>query len=75
MASRSYSHLRAVFDEYKKLTKRDIEQAIVKEMSGDIGAGMLTIGMCMYIPVGSVYTHVHVYMCLHDIACVSLCIL
>ena len=53
MALRSYSHLRDVFDEYKKVAKRDIEQAIMKEMSGDIGAGMLTVGMCMYVLVGS----------------------
>ena len=44
MAARSFSHLRAVFDEYSKISKNDIEKAIKKEMSGDLEAGMLAIG-------------------------------
>ena len=44
MAARSFSHLRAVFDEYTKVSKNDIEKAIKKEMSGDLEAGMLAIG-------------------------------
>lgn len=42
--SRSYAHLRATFDEYQKLTKKDIEESIKSEMSGDIKNAMLTIG-------------------------------
>jgi hypothetical protein len=44
MAARSFSHLRAVFEEYSKISKSDIEKAIKKEMSGDLEAGMLAIG-------------------------------
>ena len=44
MAARSFSHLRAVFEEYSKISKNDIEKAIKKEMSGDLEAGMLAIG-------------------------------
>lgn len=43
MASRSFAHLRAVFAEYSKLSKSDIEKAIKKEFSGDIEDGMLAI--------------------------------
>ena len=44
MAARSFSHLHAVFEEYSKVSKNDIEKAIKKEMSGDLEAGMLAIG-------------------------------
>ena len=44
MASRSFAHLRAVFAEYSKVSKNDIEKAIKSEMSGDIEDGMLAIG-------------------------------
>ena len=44
LASRSYSHLRAVFDEYPKFSKHEIETAIKKEMSGDLERAMLAIG-------------------------------
>ena len=44
MAARSFSHLRAVFEEYSRISKNDIEKAIKKEMSGDLEAGMLAIG-------------------------------
>jgi len=43
MASRSFAHLRAVFEEYSKISKSDIEKAIKKEFSGDIEDGMLAI--------------------------------
>ena len=42
---RSYPQLRATFEEYQKLGKKDIEDAIKSEMSGDIKNGMLTIGL------------------------------
>jgi regulatory protein YycI of two-component signal transduction system YycFG len=42
--SRSYPQLRATFEEYKKISKKDIEEALKSEMSGDLLRGMLTIG-------------------------------
>ncbi|XP_022317073.2 annexin A4-like [Crassostrea virginica] len=39
----SYPQLRAVFEQYAKITKKDIEDSIKSEMSGDLKAGMLTI--------------------------------
>ena len=44
LISRSYAQLRATFEEYGKISKNDIEQAIKKEMSGDVKEGMLTVG-------------------------------
>ncbi|XP_059166088.1 annexin-B12-like isoform X1 [Physella acuta] len=43
LASQSYEQCRAVFDEYSRISKHDIEQAIRNEMSGDVATGMLTI--------------------------------
>ena len=43
-ATRSFPHLRHVFDEYNKLSKKNIEKAIESEMSGDFKRAMLTIG-------------------------------
>lgn len=40
----SYPQLRAVFEQYAKITKKDIEDSIKSEMSGDLKSGMLTIG-------------------------------
>lgn len=51
LASRSYNHLRAVFFEYPKVAKHDIETAIKKELSGDLEKAMLTIGRCSAIHV------------------------
>lgn len=36
LAARSYAHLRAVFDEYPKVSGYDIERSIDREFSGDI---------------------------------------
>ena len=36
--------MRATFEEYGKLSEKDIEQVIKDEMSGDIQRAMLTIG-------------------------------
>ncbi|XP_038071685.1 double zinc ribbon and ankyrin repeat-containing protein 1-like [Patiria miniata] len=47
MMSRSYAQLRATFEEYGKISKNDIEQAIKKEMSGDLKEGMLTVVRCV----------------------------
>ena len=41
---RSYPQLRATFEEYDKLSEKDIEEVIKSEMSGDIKKGMLTLG-------------------------------
>ncbi|BFZ03025.1 hypothetical protein BsWGS_06064 [Bradybaena similaris] len=43
LASQSYEQLRAVFDEYGRVSNHDIEQAIKSEMSGDLSTGMLSI--------------------------------
>ena len=51
MASRSFAHLRAVFEEYSKISKSDIEKAIKKEFSGDIEDGMLAIGLLNVIEI------------------------
>ena len=45
LVSRSYAHLRAVFEAYKKIAGKDIEDSLKSEMSGDLLNGMLSIGM------------------------------
>ena len=44
MCTRSFAHLRAVFDEYKNVSKKDIEDAIKSEFSGDIKNSLLALG-------------------------------
>jgi hypothetical protein len=44
LCSQSYEQLRCVFEEYKKIAKKSIEQSIKSEMSGDLENGMLAIG-------------------------------
>ena len=44
LVSRSYPQLRATFEEYQKISKKDIEEALKSEMSGDLLSGMKTIG-------------------------------
>jgi len=44
MAHESFHQLRIVFDEYRKLSGKTIEQAINAEFSGDIGEALMTIG-------------------------------
>ena len=44
LVSRSYAHLRAVFEAYKKIAGKDIEDSLKSEMSGDLLNGMLSIG-------------------------------
>ncbi|XP_070544353.1 annexin A7-like isoform X2 [Ptychodera flava] len=46
LATRSFEQLRATFDEYAKISKKDIEKAIKSEFSGDIEKGLLTIVKC-----------------------------
>jgi len=46
MASRSYLQLNLIFEEYEKISGKDIEEAIKSEMSGDLKDGMLAIIRC-----------------------------
>ncbi len=41
---RSFPQLRATFEEYQKLTTKDIEESIESEMSGDLKKAMIIIG-------------------------------
>ncbi|XP_034286639.1 annexin A4 [Pantherophis guttatus] len=47
LCSRSRSHLLRVFDEYKKIAKKDITESIKSEMSGDLEDALLAIVKCM----------------------------
>lgn len=42
----SFAHLRVVFEEYKNLSGRTIEQAVKDEMSGDLKEAILAISKC-----------------------------
>lgn len=44
LCTRSYSHLRAVYDQYEKIKGTTMEKAIKKEMSGDLEKAYLAIG-------------------------------
>jgi len=44
LAHESFHQLRIVFDEYRKLSGKTIEQAIKSEFSGDIGEAVMAIG-------------------------------
>lgn len=48
LVTRSYPQLRATFEEYKNISKKDIEEALKSELSGDLLRGMLTVGKCEY---------------------------
>lgn len=52
LCSRSYTALRAIFDEYEKISKKTMEQAIKGEMSGDIEKACLAIVQCSRDPAG-----------------------
>ena len=41
---RSYAHLRAMFEEYKVLSKKSMIDVVKSEFSGDIKNGLLTVG-------------------------------
>ncbi|XP_074147929.1 annexin A6 isoform X2 [Sminthopsis crassicaudata] len=43
LCSRSYQHLRRVFQEFIKMTNHDVEHTIKKEMSGDVRDALVTI--------------------------------
>ncbi len=44
LCQRSFAHLRAVFDEYQKLSSKSMEDVIKSEFSGDIKNGFVTVG-------------------------------
>eukprot|EP00795_Rhopilema_esculentum_P005309 gene5309-477_t len=46
LVTRSYPQLRATFDEYVKISQRDIINSIDREMSGDLKAGFRCIVLC-----------------------------
>jgi annexin A7/11 len=46
LASRSYAQLQATFDEYVKISQRDILNSIDREMSGDLKEGMKAVVKC-----------------------------
>lgn len=50
LVTRSYPQLRATFEEYKNISKKDIEEALKSEMSGDLLRGMLTVGKFSMAP-------------------------
>ncbi|XP_004615500.1 annexin A11 [Sorex araneus] len=47
LCARSRAHLVAVFNEYQRMTGRDIEKSICREMSGDLEQGMLAVVKCL----------------------------
>ncbi|XP_043845758.1 annexin A11-like [Dromiciops gliroides] len=47
LCTRSRAHLTAVFNKYQRMTNRDIEKSICREMSGDLEQGMLAVVKCL----------------------------
>ncbi|VDK38174.1 unnamed protein product [Taenia asiatica] len=47
LISRSNAHLRAVFEEYEKMSKRTVEEALKSEMSGDVLRAFLSVVRCV----------------------------
>ncbi|KAM6220435.1 annexin A4 [Rhynchocyon petersi] len=47
LCSRNRNHLLHVFDEYKRISQKDIEQSIKSETSGNFEAALLAIVKCM----------------------------
>ncbi|KAL1131364.1 hypothetical protein AAG570_010981, partial [Ranatra chinensis] len=52
LVTRSYQHLRRVFQEYEKVSGKDIEESIKAEFSGNIKDGLLAIVKCVRSKVG-----------------------
>ncbi|XP_065072475.1 annexin B10-like [Ochlerotatus camptorhynchus] len=50
MAHSSFDQLKCVFDEYKKMTGRTIEQALKAELSGDLYNALSAIVECVQMP-------------------------
>ena len=46
LCQRSQAHLRAVFEEYKALSNKDMEDVIKSEFSGDVKDAFVTVGEC-----------------------------
>jgi len=46
ISKENYAQLNLIFEEYRKLTKHDIEHAIDQEFSGDIKQGLLAVVKC-----------------------------
>lgn len=46
LCSQSFEQLRLVFQEYRKIASKGLDQAIKNEMSGNLEKGMVTLGMC-----------------------------
>ncbi|XP_057314815.1 annexin-B12-like [Hydractinia symbiolongicarpus] len=46
LATRSFPQLRLTFEEYRKISKRTLQQAISSEMSGDLKDGMKAVVKC-----------------------------
>ena len=44
LVTRSYQHLRKVFQEYERLSGKDLEESIKSEFSGNVKDGLLAIG-------------------------------
>ena len=44
LAHESFHQLRIIFDEYRKISGKTIEQAVKSEFSGDVGEAVMTIG-------------------------------
>ncbi|VDQ04536.1 unnamed protein product [Trichobilharzia regenti] len=49
LVTRSYAHLRAVFDEYTSLGKRNMKDALKSEMHGHTLSALLSIGKLFII--------------------------
>jgi len=47
LACRNFAQLQATFNEYVKISQRDIANSIEREMSGDLKNGMLAIVQCV----------------------------
>ena len=47
LATRSYAHLRCVFEEYKTVAGKDLSESVSSEFSGDIKNGLKTIVACI----------------------------
>ena len=47
LATRSFAHLRAMFEEYKKLANKDLSESVSSEMSGNFKSGLKTIIKCV----------------------------
>lgn len=55
----SFAQLRLIFEEYKNLTGKTIEQAVKSEMNGDLLAGLLAIIECVQSPAAFLAKRLH----------------